>query len=194
MLASSAMKPPRNDVPSVPDILAILPEAKPPQRSWPWKNSVSGLTWRPMTCCSPRPFGGRCPSASPCRWCRSAAFTSFMTLLVSVSALSADGLWNGNTSLTATTAGNAWIGMPSPKQLLSCLSNNSIGYIFSHPASALYPLAAFAMSFSPPQFFFISLLTFYLQTQFNKFQEVCKFKFCRFSQNRIYRFAFLSKL
>lgn len=87
-----------------------------------------------------------------------------MALLVFPSALSAEKLWNGNTSLTATAAGNAWIGVSSPKQRLSCLRNNSPGYIFSHPASALYPLAAFGMTFSLPQFFFISLLTFYLQT------------------------------
>ena len=91
-------------------------------------------------------------------------FYSLMTLLVSRSALNAEGLWNGNTSLTATATGNAWIGMPSPKQRLSCLRNNSHGYIFSHTASALYPLAAFGISISLPQFFLISLLTFYLQT------------------------------
>ena len=87
-----------------------------------------------------------------------------MALLVFQSALSVEKLWNGNTNLTVIVVGNAWIGKTSPKQLLSCLRNNSLGYIFSYPASALYPLAAFAMLFFLPQFFFISLLTFYLQT------------------------------
>lgn len=37
-------------------------------------------------------------------------------------------------------------------------------YIPDHPASVLYLLAAFGMAFFSPQFCFISLLTFYLQT------------------------------
>lgn len=62
-------------------------------------------------------------------------------------------LSNGNTSPTVTAVGNAWIGAPSPKQQLSCLRNNSRSYIFSHPASVLYLLAAFGMSFSSPSIF-----------------------------------------
>ena len=72
-----------------------------------------------------------------------------MPLLVSLSALSVEKLWNGNTNLTVIVVGNVWIGVPSPKQRLSCLRNNSLGYIFSHPASVLYSLAAFGMSFFP---------------------------------------------
>ena len=71
-----------------------------------------------------------------------------MALLVFQSALNAGGPSSGNTNLTVIAADNAWIGKTSPKQLLSCLRNNSLGYIFSYPASALYPLAAFAMPFS----------------------------------------------
>lgn len=59
-------------------------------------------------------------------------------------------LSNGNTSLTVTAAGNAWIGKVSPKQRLSCLRNNPYCYIPANPASVLYLLAAFGMSFSPP--------------------------------------------
>ena len=73
-----------------------------------------------------------------------------MALLVFQSALNAGEPSNGNTSFSATAAGNVWIGVPSPKQLLSCLRNNSLGYIFSYPASALYLLAAFAIPFSHP--------------------------------------------
>ena len=87
-----------------------------------------------------------------------------LALLVSQSALNAGEPSNGNTNLTVIAADNAWIGKTSPKQLSSCLRSNSLGYIFSYPASALYPLAAFGYALFPPQFFFISLLTFYLQT------------------------------
>ena len=153
MPASSVMKLPRNYVTSVPDTLATLLGAKPHQRSQPWKNSALALIWRPMTCWSPRPFGGRCPSASPCRWCRSAVSTSYKALPVSLSALNVEGLWNGNTSPTATAVGNVWIGVSSPKQPLSCLTSDSLWCIPAYPASVLYPLAAFGMSFSPPSIF-----------------------------------------
>ena len=46
--------------------------------------------------------------------------------------------------------GHAWIGKVSPKQRLSCLRNNPYCYIPANPASVLYLLAAFGMSFSPP--------------------------------------------
>ena len=87
-----------------------------------------------------------------------------MALLVFQSALNAGGPSSGNTNLTVIVVGNVWIGKTSPKQRLSCLRNNIHGYIFSYPASALYLLAAFGIPFPPPQFFLISLLTFYLQT------------------------------
>ncbi|WP_297710338.1 hypothetical protein, partial [Dysosmobacter sp.] len=41
-------------------------------------------------------------------------------------------------------------------------------YTPDYPASGLYLLAVFGMAFFSPQFFFISLLTFYLQTLFSR--------------------------
>ena len=55
-------------------------------------------------------------------------------------------------------------GTTSLKQRLFCLRSNVHCYIPDHPASVLYLLAAFGMAFFSPQFCFISLLTFYLQT------------------------------
>ena len=158
------MKLPRNDVTSVPGTLATLPEAKPPQRSWHWKNSALVLIWHQMTCWFPRQFGGKCLSANPCQWRRSAAFISFMALLASQSALNVERLWNGNTSLTVTAVGNAWIGKTSPKQPFCCLRNNTPWYISSYLASAFYHLAALGMPFFFSSFSPFPLLTFYLQT------------------------------
>ncbi|WP_297711347.1 hypothetical protein, partial [Dysosmobacter sp.] len=45
-----------------------------------------------------------------------------------------------------------------------CLRSNAHCYTPDYPASGLYLLAVFGMAFFSPQFFFISLLTFYLQT------------------------------
>ena len=83
----------------------------------------------------------------------SAVFASFMALPASRFALGVEGLWNGNTSPTATAVGNVWIGVSSPKQPLSCLTSDSLWCIPAYPASVLYPLAAFGMSFSPPSIF-----------------------------------------
>jgi len=75
-----------------------------------------------------------------------------------------EGLWNGNTSPIVTAVGSALTGTTSLKQRLFCLRSNVHCYIPDHPASVLYLLAAFGMAFFSPQFCFISLLTFYLQT------------------------------
>ena len=75
-----------------------------------------------------------------------------------------EGPWNGNTSPTVTAADSALTGTTSLKQRLFFLRSNAHCYIPDYPASGLYLLAAFGMPFFSPQFFFISLLTFYLQT------------------------------
>ena len=144
------MKPPRNDATSAPDTSLTLPGARLRLRSWRWKSSALVLIWRQMTCWSPQNSGERWPSANQCRLHISAAFTSFTAWLVSQFAPNVGELSNGNTSLTVTAAGNAWIGKVSPKQRLSCLRNNPYCYIPANPASVLYLLAAFGMSFSPP--------------------------------------------
>jgi len=64
--------------------------------------------------------------------------------------------------------GSALTGTTSLKQRLFCLRSNAHCYTPDYPASGLYLLAVFGMAFFSPQFFFISLLTFYLQTLFVK--------------------------
>ena len=66
-----------------------------------------------------------------------------------------------------TAVGSVLTGTTSLKQRLFFLRSNAHCYIPDYPASGLYLLAAFGMPFFSPQFFFISLLTFYLQTFVN---------------------------
>lgn len=70
--------------------------------------------WRVMSFCIPMPVTQiRC-------------FHFLQGLTGFPSALNAEGLWNANTSLTATAAGDAWIGKPSPKQPFCCLRSNAL--------------------------------------------------------------------
>ena len=71
---------------------------------------------------------------------------------------------SGSTRPTATAVGSVLTGTTSLKQRLFFLRSNAHCYIPDYPASTLYLLAAFGMPFFFPQFFFIFLLTFYLQT------------------------------
>ena len=59
------------------------------------------------------------------------------------------------------------VGTTSLKQLSFCLRSNAHCYIPDYPASNPYLLAAFGLPFFFPQFFFIFLLTFYLQTSYS---------------------------
>ena len=142
------MKPPRNDATSVPGTLATLPEARLRPRSWRWKNSALALNWRQMTCWSPQSSGERWPSANRCQLHTSAAFDTSLAWRVFLFARNVEGLWNGNTSPIVTAVGSALTGTTSLKQRLFCLRSNVHCYIPDHPASGLYLLTAFGMSFS----------------------------------------------
>ena len=158
------MKPPRNDATSAPDTSLTLPGARLRLRYWRWKSSALVLIWRQMTCWSPQNSGERWPSANRCQLHTSAAFDTSLAWRVFLFARNVEGLWNGNTSPIVTAVGSALTGTTSLKQRLFCLRSNVHCYIPDHPASVLYLLAAFGMAFFSPQFCFISLLTFYLQT------------------------------
>lgn len=142
------MKLPRNDVTSVPGTLATLPEARLRPRSWRWKNSALALNWRQMTCWSPQSSGERWPSANRCRLHTSAAFDTSLAWRVFLFAHNAEGLWNGSTRPTATAVGSVLTGTTSLKQRLFFLRSNAHCYIPDYPASGLYLLTAFGMSFS----------------------------------------------
>ena len=127
------------------------------------KTFLANLPTSVLKLCDPKRLSCEAASERCDLSSRYSASDTSMVLPASRSVHNIEGPWNKNTSLNVTAVARALTGTTSLKQRLFCLRSNAPAACPTYLASSPYLLAAFGMSFSFSQFFFISLSTFYLQ-------------------------------